>query len=44
MSEWMALTNYYKGWTITEIRGLTYKERFNWLEVAKAAQGLSSKE
>jgi len=37
MSDWMALTVSFTGWTLNEIKELTPKERANWLEMAKAA-------
>lgn len=35
MIDWLALTHTYPGWTLTEIKELSYKERKNWLNVAK---------
>jgi hypothetical protein len=35
MSHWTALTASYKGWSLTEIKDLTYTERKNWLEIAR---------
>jgi hypothetical protein len=35
MSELVALTLSYKGWTLSEIKDLTYKERQNWIEISK---------
>ena len=38
-SEWAALTQLYDGWSLEEIKGLSRRERLNWLEVAKARYG-----
>jgi hypothetical protein len=35
MDEWKLLTLSYSGWTLTEIRELSSRERKNWLEVAR---------
>jgi hypothetical protein len=35
MSEWAALTESYSGWTLSEIKDLSRRERLNWLEVAR---------
>jgi hypothetical protein len=35
MRDWLALTKSFKGWTLTEIKELTPRERQNWLEVAR---------
>lgn len=35
MAEWTALTKSFKGWTLTEIKALSPRERKNWLEVAR---------
>lgn len=31
MDDYDAITTYYKGWTLTEIRELSVRERRNWL-------------
>jgi hypothetical protein len=31
----MALTRLFKSWTLTEIREMSYRERINWLELAR---------
>lgn len=36
MSEWLFLTKKFKGWTLTEIQNLSYRERKNWVDLAKA--------
>ncbi len=36
MSEWLFLTKKFKGWTLTEIQNLSFRERKNWVELAKA--------
>jgi len=36
LAEWVAISDYYSGWTLTEVQGLSSRERFNWLEVAKS--------
>jgi hypothetical protein len=33
LAEWKALTDEYKGWTLTEIKELSHRERKNWLEL-----------
>jgi hypothetical protein len=38
-SEWSALTQIYEGWSLTEIKELSKRERQNWLEVAKTGYG-----
>jgi hypothetical protein len=35
MSEFVALTISYTGWTLSEIKDLTHKERHNWIEISK---------
>jgi hypothetical protein len=35
MSEWLFLTRKFTGWTLTEIQNLSYRERKNWVEIAK---------
>jgi hypothetical protein len=35
LAEWSMLTNEYVGWTLTEIKQLSYRERKNWLEIAR---------
>jgi hypothetical protein len=35
VAEWAALTRSFKGWTLTEIKQLSPRERKNWLEVAR---------
>jgi hypothetical protein len=35
IAEWAALTRSFKGWTLTEIKTLSPRERKNWLEVAR---------
>jgi hypothetical protein len=35
MADWAALVNSFEGWTLTEIKALSPRERQNWLEVAK---------
>jgi hypothetical protein len=35
MAEWMALAQRFKGWSLTEIKELSSRERSNWLEVAR---------
>jgi hypothetical protein len=37
MSDWMALSITFTGWSLNEIKELSYKERSNWLEMARAA-------
>jgi hypothetical protein len=32
---WASLSRLYKGWTLTEIRDMSYRERLNWLEIAR---------
>jgi hypothetical protein len=34
-SEWSALSEYNDGWSLSEIKGLSQRERSNWLEVAR---------
>jgi hypothetical protein len=33
------LTNEYVGWTLSEIKALSHRERKNWLEIAKHTSG-----
>jgi hypothetical protein len=35
MSQWTALAASYSGWSLTEIKGLSLRERQNWLEIAR---------
>lgn len=35
MYEWKLLATSFSGWTLSEIRELTPRERKNWLEVAR---------
>jgi hypothetical protein len=35
MAEWLALSERHQGWTLTEIKELSVRERKNWLELAK---------
>jgi hypothetical protein len=35
LAEMTAITTEYEGWTLTEIRNLSPRERKNWLEIAK---------
>jgi hypothetical protein len=35
MAEWLALSDRHEGWTLTEIKELSYRERSNWLALAK---------
>jgi hypothetical protein len=37
MKTWAFLSKLYKGWTLTEIRELSYRERLNWLEIARTS-------
>jgi FtsZ-interacting cell division protein ZipA len=37
MATWMALSKLFNGWTLTEIRELSYRERLNWLEMARVS-------
>ena len=41
-SEWAALTELFKGWTLEDIKNMSQRERKNWLEVARTRQGRSS--
>jgi hypothetical protein len=41
-SEWAALTQLYEGWTLEDIKGLSKRERNNWLEIAKNRYGRST--
>jgi hypothetical protein len=41
-SEWAALTQMYEGWTLEDIKGLSKRERSNWLEIAMTRYGRSS--
>jgi hypothetical protein len=41
-SEWAALTEFYPGWTLEDIKGLSKRERNNWLEIAITKHGRSS--
>ena len=34
VAQWSMLTSEYMGWTLTEIKELTNRERKNWLEIA----------
>jgi hypothetical protein len=35
MAQWAALTRSYAGWTLSEIKELSPRERSNWLEIAR---------
>jgi hypothetical protein len=35
MAEWVALTMSYPSWSLEDIRGMSSRERYNWLEIAK---------
>jgi hypothetical protein len=35
MAEWLALSDRHEGWTLTEIKELSHRERNNWLALAK---------
>jgi hypothetical protein len=35
MAEWALLTLSFPGWTLTEIKDMSRRERNNWLEVAR---------
>jgi hypothetical protein len=35
LSTWMILTKVFTGWSLSEIQELSYKERANWLELAR---------
>ena len=41
-SEWAALTQLFEGWSLEEIKGLSRRERLNWLEIAKSEVGRST--
>jgi hypothetical protein len=43
LGQWKLLTENYPGWTLTEIKELSPRERINWLEIAKE-DGKVSKE
>jgi len=35
MTQWKTLVDAYPGWSLTEVRSLTPRERLNWLEIAR---------
>jgi hypothetical protein len=35
MAEWKKLTELYKGWTLTEVKELSPRERDNWLKISQ---------
>jgi hypothetical protein len=35
MAEWLALSDRHPGWTLTEIKDLSNRERKNWIELVK---------
>jgi len=35
LAEFMALSDRHPGWTLTEIKELSVRERRNWIEIAK---------
>jgi hypothetical protein len=35
MAEWLALSDRHTGWTLTEIKDLSVRERKNWLSLVK---------
>jgi hypothetical protein len=35
MVDWLAITTLFPGWSLTEIKKLSFRERRNWLNVAK---------
>jgi hypothetical protein len=35
MAEWAVISLSFPGWTLTEIKEMSRRERTNWLEVAK---------
>ncbi len=37
MDEWSAVAKTYPGWSLTEIKGLTRRERNNWITRENAA-------
>jgi hypothetical protein len=39
VAEWAALTQSFRGWTLTEIKQLSPRERKNWLQIAKYVKG-----
>lgn len=36
MRSWSILTRLYQGWTLSEIKELTPRERRNWMDIASA--------
>jgi hypothetical protein len=34
LAEWLVLTHHYTGWTLTEIKDLSPRERTNWIALA----------
>jgi hypothetical protein len=36
MAEWSALSDRHSGWTLTEIKELSWRERTNWIELMKS--------
>jgi hypothetical protein len=35
MAEYLALSDRHQGWTLTEIKELSVRERRNWIEIVK---------
>ena len=40
-TEWAAISELYSGWTLSEIKDMSPRERGNWIELAKAKYGRS---
>jgi hypothetical protein len=34
VAEWSMLVTTFRGWTLTEIKEMSYRDRKNWLEIA----------